>query len=361
MIFFDYLLRVMLFPFSLLYALIIGVRNLLYDNDFLKSASFDIPMIAIGNLSVGGTGKTPHIEYLIRLLSPHYRIAVLSRGYKRKTKGYRLIQPADDAMLAGDEPMLLKRKYPFAEVCVAENRMLAIPQLLGERPQTQIILLDDAFQHRSVKPSLSVLLTTFSHPYFNDFLLPAGRLREFPSAAARADFMVVTKCPPDLSAQQRKDFLEKIKPTKHQKVFFSYFSYGAVYNLMNPAEKMVLNKNMDVYIFCGIASTDELENYLQSTTRNYWLRDFADHHYYDRYDLENIATAFGSIESDNKILLTTEKDAARLFEHREWFVQKKLTIFALPVETQFFEEDKMIFEQEIMSYLGVVVKKESAG
>jgi tetraacyldisaccharide 4'-kinase len=352
----NLLLRLLLWPFSVLYGLIIVFRNLLYESGFLKSASFDIPVIAVGNLSVGGTAKTPHIEYLIRLLAPYYRIAVLSRGYKRKSRGYRLIHPDDSAHLAGDEPILIKRKYPFVEVCVAENRMLAIPQLLAERPQVQLILLDDAFQHRSVKPSLSMLLTTYAHPYFSDFLLPAGRLREFPTADTRADFIVITKCPIDLSATDRNHFSEKIKPSEHQKIFYSHLNYGAVYNLMNPSEKKILNKNTDVYMFCGIASTDELENYLQTTVRHYWLRHFPDHYYYDRYDLENIADAYNNIESDNKILLTTEKDAARLSDNRQWFIQKKLSIFALPVEVVFFEDDKITFEQEILNYLSAVIK-----
>jgi tetraacyldisaccharide 4'-kinase len=353
---FAHIIQWLLMPLAWLYGGIILLRNIAYDFGWLKSVQFELPIIAIGNLSVGGTGKTPHIECLIRLLGNHYRIAVLSRGYKRKSKGYRLAQSNDDASVLGDEPLLIKRKYPSVDVCVAENRMLAIPQLLSDLPQTQIILMDDAFQHRSVKPNLSVLLTTFNNPYFDDYMLPAGRLREFTSEAKRADFIIVTKSPSDLSESKRKEFIQNIKPEKHQKVLFSSLQYGNAYNLLNPAERISLNSNLDVYLFCGIASTTELEEYVKSKVKNCWLRDFTDHHYYDRYDLENILTAYESIESENKILLTTEKDAARLVEHSSWFIQKKLTIFALPVEVQFFNEDKQIFDNEITNYLQAVIK-----
>lgn len=352
----QFVFRLMLYPFSLIYGMIVVGRDLLYETGLLKSASYDIPLLAVGNLSVGGCGKTPLVEYLIRMLSPHYRLAVLSRGYKRKTKGYRLLSVYDEPQQAGDEPLLLKRKYPFAEVAVAENRMLAIPNILADRPEIQVILMDDAFQHRSVVPSLSILLTTYGRPYFSDHLLPVGRLREFPSAAVRADFIVVTKCPSTLSIEQRQYFLNKISPETHQQVFFSYLHYrGYVYDILNPLQRKVLGKEMDVYCFCGIAVVDELEAYLQSATRNYWLRDFPDHHYYDRYDMENIITSYENIPSDNKILVTTEKDAVRLKEHITWLIQKKISIFVLPVEVRFFQEDKQIFEQEILRYLASVI------
>jgi len=357
---FNSLLRIVLLPFSWIFGFIILLRNIIYEKGWLKSTQFELPVIAIGNLSVGGTGKTPHIEYLIRLLGNHYKLAVLSRGYKRKSKGYHLALPTDDANIIGDEPLLLKRKYPAIAMCVAENRMLAVPQLLGDVPEIQVILMDDAFQHRSVRPSLSVLLTTYNNPYFNDYMLPAGRLREFPSEAKRADFIIVTKIPETITKEQRNSFIQQIQPLKHQKVLFSTLRYGTPYNLMNPAERISLNSNLDVYLFCGIAATEELESYVKSKSRNSWLREFPDHHYYDRYDLENILTAYSSIESNNKIMLTTEKDAARLIEHREWFIQKKLSIFALPVEVRFFDEDKQIFDSEILNYLEAVIQKDDS-
>jgi tetraacyldisaccharide 4'-kinase len=354
MLFASQILKIILAPFSLLYGLIIRFRNFLYDKKYLKSVRFDFPIIAIGNLTVGGTGKTPHTEYLLKLLGSNYKTTVLSRGYKRKSKGYHIATETDDANMLGDEPLLLKKKYPFAEVCVAEDRLFAIPQIINDLPETQVILMDDAFQHRAVSPSLSILLTTYNNPYYNDMLLPAGRLREYSSAAARADFIVVTKCPEDIAAATKQEIIKNIQPEKHQKVFFSYLHYGTPYNLMNPNERLPLHKNQDVYIFCGIANTDELESYVASKVNRSWLRQYSDHHYYDRYDLETISESFNNIESNSKILLTTEKDAARLYEHREWFIQKKLSIFALPVEVRFFEQDQQLFNQEILTYLYTV-------
>jgi tetraacyldisaccharide 4'-kinase len=195
MLLLSQMLKIILSPLSLLYGLIIRFRNFLYDKKYLKTVRFDFPIIAIGNLSVGGTGKTPHTEYLLKLLGNNYKTTVLSRGYMRKSKGYHIATENDDAIMLGDEPLLLKKKYPFAQVCVAEDRLYAIPQIISDLPETQVIFMDDAFQHRAVTPSLSILLTTYSNPYYNDMLLPAGRLREYASGASRADFIVVTKCP----------------------------------------------------------------------------------------------------------------------------------------------------------------------
>lgn len=349
------MLKIILSPLSLLYGSIIRFRNFLYDKKYLKTVRFDFPIIAIGNLSVGGTGKTPHTEYLLKLLGNNYKTTVLSRGYKRKSKGYHIATENDDANMLGDEPLLLKKKYPFAQVCVAEDRLFAIPQIINDLPETQVILMDDAFQHRAVTPSLSILLTTYSNPYYNDMLLPAGRLREYASGASRADFIVITKCPPNLSPTEKNTLLKNIQPEKHQKVFCSYLLYGTPYNLLNPSERLPLSKNQDVYIFCGIANTDELKTYVESKVNRCWLRDYNDHHYFDRYDLETISESFSNIESGNKILLTTEKDAARLYEHRQWFIQKKLSIFALPVEVRLFEPDQQVFNQEILNYLHTVI------
>jgi tetraacyldisaccharide 4'-kinase len=356
MLFANSIFRILLLPFSFLYGLTLRFRNFLYDKKYLKSVRFDFPVIAIGNLSVGGTGKTPHTEYLLKLLSNQYKTTVLSRGYKRKSKGFHIATENDDARVLGDEPLLLKKKYPFANVCVAEDRLFAIPQIISDLPETQVILMDDAFQHRAVTPSLSILLTTYSNPYFSDMLLPAGRLREYTSAATRADFIVVTKCPESISAATKNEIVKKIQPEKHQKVFFSYLHYGTPYNLLNPAERLPFSNKQDVYIFCGIANTEELKSYVEAQVNRCWLREYIDHHYYDRYDLETISESFNNIESENKILLTTEKDAARLFEHREWFIQKKLSIFALPVEVRFFEHDQQVFNQEILNYLHTVIK-----
>lgn len=343
--------RALLLPFTLPFALIIFLRNFLYQKEFLKRVRFEIPIIAIGNLAVGGTGKTPHIEYLIRLLGQDYQLSILSRGYMRQSKGFIIANEQSTALQIGDEPLLLKKKYPHTTICVSENRVLAIPQLLSEHPKTQVVLMDDGLQHLSILPGLSILLTTYQNPYFDDALLPAGRLREFSSGASRADFIVITKCPFEVSEAKKTDFINRIRPLPHQKIFFSHLRYSQPYSLLNPNEKLVLNKTMDIYVFCGIANPDTLEAYIKSQTNRCWIRAFDDHHFFDRYDLEIILETFKNIESQNKFLITTEKDAARLLQHKKWIVENQIQIFALPVSIFFQSQEQAIFDHEILTYL----------
>lgn len=344
-------LKFLLFPLSFLYGLIIYIRNLLYDHDLLKSIEFDFPIICIGNLSYGGTGKTPHIEYLIRLLSSQFRVATLSRGYKRKTTGYILADAKSEAEQVGDEPALLKKKFPHVAVIVAENRSIAIPQILSSLPETDVILLDDAFQHRSIRPGLSIVLTKYSNLFTKDYILPVGTLREFRNAYQRADFIIVTKCPPDLSEQKRKEVVQEINPAKGQLVFFSFVNYHPAYLITDYKQKVTANKQLDIYLFTGIASTSELTDFLKEHMGNVYTMNFSDHHYFDRVDMENVTEAFHNIDSKNKIMLTTEKDAVRLYEHKQWILSKKLPIYVLPITVDFFEEDKKLFDSEVIGYL----------
>ena len=217
------ILQILLSPFVLLYGGIVALRNGLYSQGLLKSIQFNVPVINVGNLSVGGSGKTPHVEYLIRSLSPFVHVATMSRGYKRKSRGYRLIERRDNAELAGDEPLLYKRKYPSVAVSVSESRALGIPKLLQQAPQTQVILLDDAFQHREVNPGLNILLTPYNSPFYKDFLLPVGKLREWRSAYKRSDIVLVTKCPRDLPVEESESMVHSIDPG-HRPVFFYHLS-----------------------------------------------------------------------------------------------------------------------------------------
>ena len=205
-------LKILLYPFSLLYGLVMWTRNRLYDNKVLNAVEFDLPVIAVGNLSVGGTGKTPHVEYLIRLLKDRFHIATLSRGYNRRTKGYLLADENSTASQLGDEPMQFHQKYPDISVCVGEERMLAIPQLLMERPDTQTILLDDAFQHRSVKPGMNIMITDYSRRFTKDHVVPFGRLREGRKGYERANCIIVSKCPPHLSETEKNAIRQEINP-----------------------------------------------------------------------------------------------------------------------------------------------------
>ncbi len=345
------LVKYVLAPFALIYFVVIWVRNKLYDIGLFRTITFDLPVIAVGNLSVGGTGKTPHIEYLIRLLQPHYKLATLSRGYKRKTSGYLLARPEHHADHLGDEPSLLFKKYPGVAVAVAEDRTLAMPQLLTDRPGTQVTLLDDAFQRRDIGASMTILLTTYHEPYYNDRILPIGSLREYRSAAKRADIIVVTKCPPNLSNTKRKEMEAAIDPGPHQKVLFSYLQYAAPYHIAHPATKLMLEKDLNIYAFCGIANTTALEEYIRPQVQDLYVKKYPDHHYYDRYDLEFVIEAFKNLDRPKKVLLTTEKDVTRLFKHKEVVMQRSLPIFVLPVRVEFFPQDKAFFDREILDYL----------
>ncbi|MEL6943865.1 MAG: tetraacyldisaccharide 4'-kinase, partial [Bacteroidota bacterium] len=244
------LVKILLAPFSLLYGLGISIRNVFYQNGVLKSVEFNIPTISVGNLSVGGAGKTPHVEYLIRLLKDYINVATLSRGYKRKTKGFMLVNPKNSAEGVGDEPLQYKRKFPDIVVAVGESRTMAIPEIMSKAPNTQVVLLDDAFQHIAIKPSLNILLTEYDHPFSEDYLLPSGRLREWRSAYQRADTIIVTKCPFDLTLEAKEKMLHKLQALPSQKVFFSYYQYGNPYYIFNSKYVGKLVENVDVLLIC---------------------------------------------------------------------------------------------------------------
>ncbi len=345
------LFRVLLAPFALLYGLIIFLRNKLYDWQVFNTVEFDLPVIAIGNLTVGGTGKTPHIEYLIELLQEHYYVATLSRGYGRKTRGFVPVTPRHTATQVGDEPLQLKLRFPGSQVVVCENRELAVPQLLMDDPRTDVLLLDDAFQHRAIVPGISVLLTDFSHLYTRDYILPLGRLREPRSAAQRAGVIIVTKCPSDLTDQQRQSVMDELAPMPHQTVFFSFMRYFSPYETFQPQNRIHLHKNLDVLLLVGIANPDELADFLRKIVRSVTLRKYADHHRYDRYDLETIRDTYDHLEGANKIILTTEKDAMRLHQHRQWITENNMPLYSLPVKTEFFPQDQDKFHQLVFDYV----------
>ncbi len=347
----NIIVKILLLPFSLLYGLGVSGRDFFYRTGMLKSVKFNIPTISVGNLSVGGAGKTPHIEYLIRLLKDYVNIATLSRGYGRKTQGYLMAQPHSTAEQIGDEPLQFKRKFPDLTVAVAESRAFAIPRLLSEVPDTQIVLLDDAFQHRSVTPGLNVLLTEYSHPFTRDWLLPSGRLREWRASYKRADVIVVTKCPPTLSDNERTQLLNEIKPFPHQQVFFSYYEYGQPYFIFNTALMADLQEDWQVVVICAIARTDYLVAHLQEKVERLTLLEFEDHHFFTADDMQELKRSFEQLQGQKKIILTTEKDATRLELHYNFLKTHQLPVFALPVQVQFHFGDHARFDQLIRDFL----------
>ena len=310
-----------------------------------------MPIIAVGNLSIGGAGKTPHIEYLIRLLRPYLNISTLSRGYKRKSKGFRFINARDSVLVAGDEPLQYKRKYNDIIVAVSESRTLAIPMIMKHVPATQVILLDDAFQHRAIIPGLNMLLTTFDNPFTGDILLPAGRLREFPDAYKRADIIIISKCPDDLDQETAKLFVEKINPLDHQRIYFSKYHYFPPYSMFNPTQTLTLSSDLDIVLVSAIANTEYLLDYLSEIVSDVHELEYEDHHLFSERDIEYIAQVYENREASHKIILTTEKDAMRLDMHRQLIHEKSLPIYILPVEVRFLFEQSRQFNNQIKSFL----------
>lgn len=345
------ILKILLFPFSIIYGSIVWFWQQLYKWEVLQRFEFDIPVISIGNLSVGGTGKSPMVEYLIRLIEGKYKIATLSRGYGRKTGGYVFADEHSTAKDIGDEPAQFKSKFPEVAVGVCANRSLGIPNLVGDAPETQVVLMDDAFQSLSVKPGLSILLTEYAHLFSSDFLLPSGRLREFRSGYKRADIIIITKCPPSIS-ENRKNFIKtKIQPLTHQQIYFSALKYGNLYRFQQHENNFSIAKDYDVVLFCGIANADLLIGYLEEKFNSVREIEFSDHHHYNIFDLHKMRTVFEKIKSSKKIIITTEKDAVRLKEFTDWIADNQLPLYCLPVETDFIGDEGREFDNFILNYL----------
>ena len=306
------LLRYLLWPFSLLYGLVLSIRNLFFDTGIFESTSYDIPVIAVGNLSVGGTGKTPQIEYFIRLLQNDYNIAVLSRGYMRKSEGFVLANENTTVAEIGDEPFQFFQKFKNIKVAVDADRTNGIQQLLHTDPSIDLILLDDAYQHRKVKASIYVLLTAYDNRYTNDFVLPLGDLREARSGAKRSNAIVVTKCPNNLSVEEKHKVIDEIKPMKHQQVFFSSIGYDDEIRSDKEIVKFSELKDYEIVLVTGIAKPQPLLNYLTTLNVKFRHLDFPDHHNFNDADIDKIQNSYKSIESSKKLILTTEKDYTRL-------------------------------------------------
>lgn len=342
------ILRNLLLPFTLLYGSIVWLRNRLYDSGFMSSVSFDIPVIAVGNLSVGGTGKTPHIEYLVRLLQYEYKVATMSRGYKRKTRGFLLADAQTNALKIGDEPMQYHLKFPELVVSVAEDRMTGIPSLLMSRPETEVVLLDDAYQHRSVKPGLNILITDFSNPFYKDYILPYGRLREGRVAYHRADIIVVSKCPLQLSKEQANEVRKSIAPQAHQTVFFSAIKYGMPYYFFDQSPADFSNKK--VLLISGIAKPEPMLAHIQQKAAEVHLLDYPDHHFFTERNFEEIKDTLKSWDNDC-VIVTTEKDATRLYLRRELMKSLPVPVIVLPIEVVILLNQQNEFDALVKNFV----------
>ncbi len=341
--------RVLLLPFAVLYGIIVKIRNKCFDKQWFVSSSFNFPIICVGNLAVGGTGKSPMVEYLINLLDPAFNIATLSRGYKRKTKGYALANENTTAIEIGDEPMQFYLKHPNVAVAVGEERIVAIPHLLQDRPDLQVIILDDAFQHRTVNAGFNILLTDYRNLYVHDYFLPTGDLRDEKSSAQKADVIVVTKCPHDLNLMKKEAILKEIKPTKKQQVFFTTIKYGIPYHIYNHSLKHPLTLKNEVLLVCGIANPKPLKDYLLNNTQTYYQIDFSDHHIFTIDDLKEIVAYFETIQEPNKIILTTEKDAVRLIKFKDELAN--IPLYVLPISPQFLFNEGPQFDKTLVNFV----------
>ncbi|WP_071148844.1 tetraacyldisaccharide 4'-kinase [Bacteroides ndongoniae] len=347
-----------LLPLSWLYRMGTDIRNKLFDWGWLQSKSFDLPVICIGNLSVGGTGKTPHTEYLIKLLQNEgFHPATLSRGYKRRTKGYLLASPKSTAQQIGDEPCQMKQKFPDIQVAVDENRCHGIEQLLKlQSPPVDVILLDDAFQHRHVKAGLNILLTDYHRLFCDDTLLPAGRLRESADGKSRAQIVIVTKCPEDIKPIDFNLIAKRLHLYPYQQLYFSTFRYGMPMPLFPEVAKSrqtlsSLTGAEQVLLVTGIASPTPLLNEVKSYTQHVHLMAFSDHHDFRSKDLQEIVEKFYQLKEWERLIITTEKDAVRLKHHPNLPEEIKPYIYVVPIEIEILQNQQHNFNQNIIDYV----------
>lgn len=344
-------LRLILFPFCLLYSLIILIRNKFFDWGVLPSVSFDLPVISVGNLSTGGTGKTPHAELIIRLLQPKYKIALVSRGYKRKTSGLVVASPGCTASQIGDEPLQFYKKFPGLLVVVHEKRRKAIEYIRENYKEINLVIMDDGYQHRYVKPGLNLLLTEYYKPFFNNFILPCGNLREAKSASKRAHALIVTKTPKVFSPLDKRFFLRKLNRYQLTNIFFSFIRYGD----WKPLDKSTPPKGEEsyrtIFLFTGIANTSAFEEYLRGHSDELIIIKHSDHYQFKEADLFNLKKRFRDTFSGSKAVVVTEKDAMRLQEERLSKIIKHIPVYYVPIEVDLHEDDRLQFIEMLDNYL----------
>ena len=345
-----------LYPLAYIYGAGVFLRNKCFDWKIMKSISYPIPLICLGNITVGGTGKTPHTEYLISLLQDKFNMAVVSRGYKRKTKGFRLADEKSTPREIGDEPFQIKHKYPKTTVAVDGDRRRAISKLLElTEPRVDVILLDDAFQHRYVKPGLSILLTDYNRLICQDKLMPVGCLREPESGRYRANIVMVTKCPRDIKPIDYNIITKELKLYPFQKIYFSTFKYGSLYSVFErdkPLLKLIELAELDnLLVLTGIANPLYLHEEIGLYRSDFKELVYKDHHDFAKKDIEFIEETFNKLDGENKIIVTTEKDAMRLLAMDSISETLKKALYVIPVEIEILQDKELEFNQNILDYV----------
>lgn len=345
------LIRLLLFPFSFIYALGVVIRNLAYDYGILKSRKFRIPIISVGNLTVGGAGKSPMAEYLVLLLKDRYKLATLSRGYGRKTRGFVEVTINSTSKEVGDEPRQFKQKFPEIAVAVCESRIEGIKNL---NQVNEIIVLDDAYQHRSVRPGLSILLFDYTSLFNFQWFLPTGNLREPLSGRKRANIIVVTKTPANLDSLERKRMISRVNPFPHQHVFFSYLVYKKLRLFENETvlrDLKSLTPQTQVLLLTGIANAVPLVNELNRYTTQIQHHHYSDHHNFSTENISKLVAEFHNLKEEDKLIITTEKDIQRLKPRAIKWLLKDLPVYFLPVEVKIHEPDEATFNNLIQEYV----------
>ena len=346
-----------LYPIAWLYGIGVRLRNKLFDWGIYKERQFEIPVISVGNITVGGTGKTPHTEYLIKLLQKHYKVAVLSRGYKRKSKGFVLAQTDTSVQVVGDEPYQMKQKFPDIYMAVDKDRCHGIEQLCNARiaSGTEVVILDDAFQHRYIKPGLNILLVDYHRLICEDALLPAGRMREPESGKSRAHIVIITKCPPDITPMDLRVLSKQMELYPYQQLYFTTLTYGRLRPLFPPGGTecalQTIGKEKHILLLTGIASPAKLTKDLSSYNAHIDSLAFSDHHDFTGKDMELIKKRFLKLPERERIIITTEKDAVRLMNHPQLDSSLKPYIYVLPVEISFLQEQQEVFNSNIIDYV----------
>ncbi len=347
-------LTIILYPFSLLYGAVTGARNLMFEWGLLPVAEFRLPVISVGNITVGGTGKTPHVEYLVELLNDEYRLATLSRGYKRKTRHFMIADATSSASEVGDEPRQLRQKYPDLTVAVDRNRAHGIRTLLKLKEPVEVILLDDAFQHRYVQAGKSILLIDYNRPITDDYLLPAGRLREPAAARKRADIILITKSPRRLKPIEMRNMATKLGLGFNQHLYFTSIEYGRIRPVFEISEvrdeDYFKKKKVPVLLLTGIANPRPLRTFARRISTQLHEVRFPDHHYFSKKDIDRLSTGLTAINDPGTLILTTEKDAMRLQE-AELPESLKNNIYYVPIRVVFLNDDQDEFNQIILNYV----------
>ena len=346
------MLKILLYPFSWIYGLVVYIRNSLYDYKFLRSTEFEIPVISIGNITVGGTGKTPHTEYLVELLKKHVKVATLSRGYKRKTKGFRLVETTSKAREVGDEPLQIKKKFPEVTVAVDEKRVRGINQLLKDESKSpDAILLDDAFQHRQVSPGINILLIDYNRPIDQDELLPVGRLRERKYQRRRANVIIYTKCPDEITPITRRIIMKDVNLRPYQSLYFTTMVYGNPVPVFGERTGEEEDLKQPVILLSGIANPALWQSYMAG---RYAVIDeliFGDHHHFRPKDLKNIEARFIRYQEQNPVIITTEKDAMRLRDEENIPEFIRSQMYYIPLKIKFLDHEGKSFDKTIVGYV----------